>query len=225
VEEFMTEKIEVVEKELETKALTIKEVAERPVTDQASYNLATDVLKQVKGLLKEIDDTFGPIVSAAHAVHKEALAKKAKYEEPLKKMESSLRARAQVWVQEQDRIRKEAEREAERERAEKEAEERKKQQQEAEALRSTGDEKAAKQVEAVNIVVVASGAAPRIDQNGVASRDVWKYEITDVEKLPREFLIPDERKIGEFVRTFKGEAAEVLGEGVRVYSEKSLIVR
>lgn len=55
---------------------------------------------------------------------------------------------------------------------------------------------------------------------GLAMRDVWKFEITDPSKINPAFLIPDEQKIRKLVQTMKGDAAGLVGAGVRVWSEK-----
>ena len=51
---------------------------------------------------------------------------------------------------------------------------------------------------------------------GVKSQLYWKFEIVDASKLPREFLMADEVKIGQYVRREK-EKAQI--PGVRVWNE------
>jgi type IV secretory pathway VirB10-like protein len=55
---------------------------------------------------------------------------------------------------------------------------------------------------------------------GLQMRDQWKFEITDPTKINAAFLMPDEKKIGAQVRALKGDAAAILGPGVRVWCEK-----
>lgn len=57
---------------------------------------------------------------------------------------------------------------------------------------------------------------------GMSTRKVWKFEITDVSKVPAEYLMVDERKVGEVVRIQKGETTI---PGIRVYSEDVVAVR
>ena len=52
---------------------------------------------------------------------------------------------------------------------------------------------------------------------GVAMRSIWKFRIVDAAKIPREYLVPDEVKIGAIVRAMKGEGAI---EGIEMYEEK-----
>lgn len=49
----------------------------------------------------------------------------------------------------------------------------------------------------------------------VGYREEWKFEITDPAAIPREYMTPDEKKIGGVVKALKGDADI---PGVRVYS-------
>jgi hypothetical protein len=53
------------------------------VDDAKSYRQAGDELKGIKALRAEIEDTFKPIVQRAHATWKEALAQRARLDDPL----------------------------------------------------------------------------------------------------------------------------------------------
>jgi hypothetical protein len=54
---------------------------------------------------------------------------------------------------------------------------------------------------------------------GVATADIWKYEIVDEGQLPRGYLKPDEQKIGAAVRAGKGT---ITIPGVRIWKEKNI---
>jgi hypothetical protein len=56
---------------------------------------------------------------------------------------------------------------------------------------------------------------------GLQMRETWKFEVTDPSKINAAFLIPDEKKIGAQVRALKGDAAQIIGAGVRIWCEKS----
>ncbi|HBY58522.1 MAG TPA: hypothetical protein DEH78_01790, partial [Solibacterales bacterium] len=62
--------------------------------------------------------------------------------------------------------------------------------------------------------------APKVE--GVSFRKVVRFEIVDTSKLPAKFLMPDETKIGKFVRAM-GKDAEI--PGVRVWEEDSPVAR
>lgn len=57
---------------------------------------------------------------------------------------------------------------------------------------------------------------PKAMAAGTAARTLWKFEITDASLIPREYLIPDEKKIGELARTMKEKAAL---PGVRFFDD------
>lgn len=76
-------------------------------------------------------------------------------------------------------------------------------------------------VDAIREIALAPAAAapvyvPKATAAGVATRKLWKFEIVDVSLIPREYLIPDEKKIGELARTLQGKAAL---PGVRFFDE------
>ena len=64
-------------------------------------------------------------------------------------------------------------------------------------------------------VVEVKAAIPTLQ--GVASRRIWKFRIVDENKIPREYLMPDEKKIGQYVRDEK-LPGEVI-PGIEAYSE------
>lgn len=86
--------------------------------------------------------------------------------------------------------------------------------------------KAAEKVEqlaersAAVVAPVIQREAPKVA--GVASREVWRFEITDPSKINAAFLMPDEQKIRKQVAALKGDAASLIGPGVRIWSERSI---
>lgn len=85
------------------------------------------------------------------------------------------------------------------------------------------EERAAEKVEdlqlreAMVVAPVIECEAPKVA--GIATREVWRFEVTDPALVPREYLVVDEAKIGKVVRALKGDTAIA---GVRVYSERQL---
>ena len=86
------------------------------------------------------------------------------------------------------------------------------------------EEKAAAKVEALQaqeaavVAPVIYRAAPKVA--GVSFRDVWQFEITDPAQINSAFLMPDEQKIRRQVQAMKGDAADMIGPGVRVWMER-----
>lgn len=56
---------------------------------------------------------------------------------------------------------------------------------------------------------------------GVQMRRAWKHRIKDVNKLPREYMTPDEKKIGAVVRALKKDAEATI-PGIEVWDEPDL---
>src|SRR3972149_302786 len=73
------------------------------IHDQASYEGAAVLLREIKGLRGGIEATFGPIVAKAHATHREALAQRKKHEAPLEIAERSLKIGMGSYAAEQER--------------------------------------------------------------------------------------------------------------------------
>ena len=86
--------------------------------------------------------------------------------------------------------------------------------------------KAAEKVEAIEsraaavVAPVVQREAPKVA--GVATREVWRFEIVDPSKINAAFTMPDEQKIRKQVAALKGDAAALIGPGVRVWAERQI---
>lgn len=118
----MTEVAEKEIKELEGKALSITEYAGGlEVASEEDMTVAHSHLKAIKGLIKEVKETFDPVVEAAHATHKKSVAAKNKHLEPLTSAEGVIKGKIGGYMDICERQREEEERLA-REKAIKEQE-------------------------------------------------------------------------------------------------------
>ena len=74
------------------------------------------------------------------------------------------------------------------------------------------------------VAPIVPGAAKSVDTDAgkVSFRTDWLYEIVDAEALPRMYLTPDTKKIGDVVRASKGG---IQIPGVRIYSKEVPITR
>lgn len=203
--------------ELETKIMTVPDQARAlAITDDASLVRAGDILVAIKGLRAEIDAAFDPIIQKAHAAHKEALSQKKKADDPLVEAEGIIKPRIAAYQAEQERIRREDEA---RLRAEAERAEEERRIAEAIALEESGDAVEAEAVISAPVVVPRPVIPPAPKLAGISTAQVWKYEITDMNKVPREYLKIDEVKVGGVVRALK-DAANI--PGIRIYTEASV---
>lgn len=213
--------------ELEKRVLSLPvRAVEIQVKDQATLTAANEFLLGVKALQKEIDAAFDPIIQSAHEAHKKALTQKKKFEDPLDQAERMVKPKIGAYLQEQDRIRREAEEAArragwERQRAEKEALDR--------AMKAEAEGKVKEAAKIIEEAAKAEVIVPplpiipaRQQTQGISTREVWRFEITDPKALPREYLTPDLVRIGKVVQACKGETNI---PGIRVFSEKIIAAR
>jgi len=189
------------------------------VADDPGYIAAQEALKVIKGRQKQVNGVFDPLVKSAHETHKALTTKRGEFLKPLQAVYASISRQCSTYNQA-----KEAEarrlQEIENDRLRKEAEDQKIK--DAEVLEETGQTEEAERVldEPVNVAPAPLKSAPIVEN--VSYRENWKFTIDNRELIPREFMVPDEKKIGQYVRAMK-EAANI--KGVRIYVEKTPIVR
>jgi len=240
-------------REVTTRALSIIDQGRAVVIRSAvDYKAAGELWITIKGIMKQADDAFDPIVSKTNQAHKEAVAQKAKIYNPLKEVYVFVKSAMSKWDDEQTRIRLAEQRRLE-EIARKEEDERRRIELErleaerkieearllvaAEAAQAAGDkqqsedmiaaaiaatETARQDAAAVNAepVYVAPVVIPKTTPKlagGPVYRTIWKFRITDAAKIPRQYLVPDEVKIGQIVRALKRESNI---PGIEPYEER-----
>lgn len=84
----------------------------------------------------------------------------------------------------------------------------------AEAVRDTA------QASVIPPPVLAPAEPPKVQ--GLGSRKIWKFRIVKAELIPREYLVPDDTKIGGVVRALKDKTNI---PGVEVFFEEASIGR
>lgn len=208
-------------------AIIKEELGGLVVIDQPSLTRANDLLLNIKALRRKFDDEFDPGIKEAFAHHRTLVAQKKKWTDPLDEAERAIKPKIADYLDEQDRIRLEAERAAERSRlqAQKEAEDAS---DIAAALIKEG-----KAGEAEQIVDLAQEKVQEIEAdtpfvpdkpvaNGTMLRETWHFEIENEALVPREFMMPDPKKIQGYVTAMKRDGKI---PGVRIFSKKSVTTR
>lgn len=227
-------------------------LAVKTITTPEQFSRAGELLKAVKGALKQIEDQRVAITKPINDALRNTNAQAKAAAEPFTKAEVAIKAAMVTYSDEQERIRREEQRKAD-EAARRERERLAAQQREAEAkaraeqerLRREAEEAAAagRAAEAAKLAARAERVeektaakledlqlreamvvAPVIQREppkvaGVATREVWRFEVTDPAQVPRQYLVVDEAKIRRVVQTLKADANI---PGVRVYSERQL---
>jgi hypothetical protein len=186
------------------------------VTDDPSFSRGGEMLLEIKRRSRVVEDRFADPVSLAHKAHKAMTALRDSVLAPFQQAERTIKSKLGIYQadierkrrDEAERLRKEAEAKAEADRIAK-----------AQAQMDAGDLKGCeKTLEApaapVN-VRVTTPEPPKV--GGVSFRDEVKFEITDPDSVPREFCIPDEKKIRNMVKAM-GKSTNI--PGVRTWVEK-----
>jgi hypothetical protein len=186
------------------------------VTTAAEYTAAGEELKKVKAAAKRLDEIRKSMTKPLDAAKRAIMDFFREPETKLQRAESDIKRAMIAYSEEQERIRREEQRKAE----EAARKEREKLEAQAAKAAAAGKIERAEQLEQRAATVVApviQREAPKV--TGLATREVWKFEIIDASALPREYLTVDEKKIGAVVRALKGDTNI---PGVRVWAEKSL---
>lgn len=197
----------------------------------------TSLTKPINESLRRLNDFFRAPADRLTAIErtiKAALTRFADEQERIRREEQ--RKAEEAARKERERLEAQA-REAERKAREKAAAERRAAEEAAAAGRAEEaarlaakaaqiEAKAAEKVDAIDqraaavVAPIIQREAPKVA--GVATREVWRFEITDPTKINPAFTMPDEQKIRRQVAALKGDAAAIIGPGVRVWCEKSI---
>jgi len=200
---------------------------------QSNGDLETAVtfLTTIKALRQKIDSVFNPMVQKAHAAHKEVLKQKKEADAPLVKAEAVIKPKIAVYNR-----KLEQERQAEVKRLQDEADakakvereaQRKKEETERLAAAEKAEEEGASQDQVEEILdtptpvpevvpepVFVPDLAPVM--SGVSVRKKWDYRVTDLSKVPVEYLQLNTKMVGGVVRSMK-DATNI--PGIEVFSE------
>ncbi len=188
------------------------------VTDAETYAIATSIGKDLKEQKKARLDWFKPIKDAMNAAKNAVLDREKEALQPLDTALAHLDSQSTAWRKQQEWLESEKRRIAEEEaRAAIEAQRKA----DAKAAKAEGNKKLAEKILAAPIVVppieMAPSSIPQVA--GLHRRTVWKFRIVKPAAVPREWCTPDEKAIGEFVRTNK-EAAKGKIPGIEVYEDE-----
>jgi hypothetical protein len=184
------------------------------ITTQDQYIMCGNLWQAGRAMMDQISEAYDSIIAAAHKAHKEAVAKKKSFYEPVESATKRVKRLMADYDAAQERARR-----AEQARLEAEARQVEQDRKLAEAVAVAATDPTAADAILEEPIMVAPviipKATPKIE--GVVYREVWKFQITDPDLIPRQYLTPDEKAIGGVVRSLK-EQTNI--PGVRVYSER-----
>ena len=198
---------------------TVEKSKSLVITNDDEFIEAQEFLKFAKTKAKKVKEWFKPMVKAAHEAHKEIKAKENEFLKPLEEVSTALSGKVGTYQAELEEKERKA-RAAKEKRLKEEAE--KKQIEEAEELEAAGrtEEAEAKLEEPTDFAPPPVPEKPKVE--GMSFRETWHFEIQNREQIPRDYMIPDEKKIGGIVRAAKNS---IRIPGIRIYSKKTPVSR
>lgn len=192
------------------------------VKNNETFLSAGNELKTIKGKLNDLDTLRKSMTRPLDTAKKAIMEFFRVPQERLEKAEGTIKRAMLQFQQEQEAIRRKEEARL-REQARKE-EERKKAALDARADKAAakGDLQKAEELRQQKEQVFVP--APVVNSSvakvaGVATKQVWKFEVVDANLIPREYMIPDMVKIGAMVRATKGTIPIA---GIEMFVEETL---
>ena len=230
MEQVALSKVETCKREAQTLAERASAVV---IVDDRTHELAGQMLGQIKREVKDIEQWFKPLTEAANKLHKNLTRLRGEAIAPYQAADAVLRT---AWIDyerkreaerraEEERLRAEAQKKLEEEARRAQAAEQKRL--EEEALRKaeeTGDETILENVPKAEIVIPEAPPVTidRPKQAGISISENWDIEIVDEAQIPREYMIPDEKRLRNLA---KGLKDKMNIPGIRAYNKGGMSVR
>lgn len=191
------------------------------VDSQESFSEMESIISLAKSLNKEIKDFYDPHIKDANAVHKGLTKSRKEKLDPIKavidigqKKLGDYHQRMRIAQQEAERLEHEEQKKLEAARLDV-----------AEILEETQGTGAGEAYLA-STEKIADDNIQKVDfkpsSNGGSVRTNWKFEISDISKIPIEYMVPDMVMIGGVVRAKKGDTNI---PGINVFPETKHIVK
>jgi hypothetical protein len=191
-----------------------------PIENNDNYIKASEIVKQIKDRYNSLETLRLSMTRPLDESKKRIMDLFKPPLELLANTEKRLKTAMGNFQTLQEHIRAEAERKL-RERQEQEEAKLKAKIEEAKAKGNEAKvEKLETKLEATETAVIK--VEPTIAKvEGVKTRKIWKFKIVELAKVPRQYMIPDEKLLGEIARTTKGMKKIA---GIEFYSEDSIAV-
>lgn len=197
-----------------------QEISNLEVIDTITYARAGQIVVALKDLKKHIQDYFRPMKDKAYKAWKEICdAEKAELSK-IEPLEKKLSGQMVAWQMEQERKRREEQARIEEEMRKREEELRLKAAEELEKQGKTEEAESLLEAPISIPQVKVEAEIPKVE--GMTTREEWTFEIIDESQIPREFLIPDEKKIRAYVKAMKERAVI---PGIKVFKSAIIVKR
>lgn len=191
------------------------------ITNNEEYSSAVEYLKGIKSLAKRAADFFKPLKQKADEAKRVILDAEKQIVNPLTQAESIAKNKMLAFTQEQERGRRAEESRLQAEANETARKERERLEREAAKLKTP--EKREERMEAAQAVVApVVHVAPTVQPvAGASIRKLWKYRVTDINAVPRDWMQINDKALASFATSTKGQVAVA---GIEFYSEDSMAI-
>ncbi len=193
------------------------------------YRTSAEDLKSIKAKAKELDETRKSLTAPMDESKKKIIALFKQPLDFLKQAEESVKKAMVNWNTIQEEIRQAEEArlaQLQRQEADKLRQQAAKEVAKIELLKTEKAKEAARvkaeklQAEAVATIAIAPVVESKAEEiSGISTRKVWQFRILNADDIPREYMMPDEKYIGQIVRASKGKK-EI--PGIKIYSEDTI---
>lgn len=232
--ETVTEQIVPVEAQrvVEATEVMVKTYDNYAIESSENYSGAGEHLKIIKSKAKELDNLRKSLTQPLDESKKRIMGFFKKPLEYLANAEAAVKSAMLKWQQKQEAIRRAEEqrlaeiqrKEAERLEREARAAEEKANKLKTEKAKAAAEERAKELREkAETVTSIAPAVESKVEEvNGISTKKIWKFRIVDVNKIPRKYMVPDEKLIGKMGRVTNGKEQI---DGVEFYSEDVISAR
>lgn len=183
---------------------------------------ALELCKQIKARRAEVVEFFRDTKEKAHAAWKAIVAQEKSFTDRLDGAERKIKAAVMSYDREQEAIRQAEQRRLQAEADEAARRERERLEKQAAKLKTPEKREAVLEQAAMVAapVIQLAPVAPKVE--GVSVRKTWKARVVDEAKIPREFLMVNERALDAYAKATKGKMQVA---GVEFYEAETMAVR
>lgn len=189
------------------------------ITGSESFETANQRRQTAKSLIKEIEETFDPIVDKAKATLEEARAQRDKYLKPAKAADELYKGLMLAWMvaenkriaDENEKTRKEAQAKADQEKLDR-----------ATKAEAAGDHHRVEDILDAPAIFTPPPPLAAPKAKGFSTRMDWDFEVTNAAIVPIEYRMLDLSKIRGVVKAMK---AETRIPGIRVFEKPVAVSR
>lgn len=202
------------------------------VDSPEKYQTGADDVMAIKAKAKILEETKMSLTRPIEEGKKKIIALFKKPLDFLKQAEASVKKAMVLWDTEQEAKRQAEEArlaEIQRQEAEKLQQKAAKEAARAESLKTDKARANAKaqaeklEAEAIAVVAIAPVVESKVEEvSGISKRRDWKFRIINPSDVPREYLMLDEKYIGQIVRASKGKKQI---PGIEIYFEDTIASR